>query len=725
MTNEERVRRLRLAQAQQRARQEGTQPDVVMQTPDGGRVVRDAQGNLSFSSPAFSTNDPAKVQEIMQGASGGDVSRAGFQEQVIAANPVAARGATAMQGVPFVGSYLDEAASAMFGEQAGRNVLAAQEAMQETRPGETAALQVGAGVASAIPLAAAAPVGSIMGQGTSMAGKVARGAVAGMGAGAAEGAIYGSGVQNGGRGRNAGRQALVGGAIGGAIGGVAPVASRGVSNLIERARGTPERAAGAALGVSPESASLLGAVVDADPGAANALNRSGQTAMLADVGPTASGVVDYAIQSPGTASRTAKDRIEGRAGGMLGEINKALDDVLGAPEGVQTAQRAVRDGVGDAMPDAYARAYAEPIDYSKAAGRRLEGLIPRLPDRVIRAANDLMRVEGVTSPQIMASVAEDGTVSMVQMPSVQQWDYIKRGLQQLAEGTEGTGAFGGKTPIGRAYAGLAREIRSTLGGAIPAYNEAVETAADAISQQRAIRDGARVLSRRMARDEVSDLVEGMTGPEVAALKQGIRSQIDDTLARVSAVASDPNLDAREARAALNMLTSRESRDKLETVLGARDAGRVLRVIDEASVALGLRAATARGSQTAGRKFTQDFVEDITAPSGLTQLKQLRPIEAAQAITQTMTKTAPGDIAEKQGLILAEVSDVLTRSGLPEAQQALQILSNMSAAQPASEAQARFVANAFTAAVSGGTYQGGTNIFSNRGESGYTAQNVLR
>jgi len=447
--------------------------------------------------------------------------------------------------------------------------------------------------------------------------------------------------------------------------------------------------------------------------------------MLADVGPTASGVVDYAIQSPGTASRTAKDRIEGRAGGMLGEINKALDDVLGAPEGVQTAQRAVRDGVGDAMPDAYARAYAEPIDYSKAAGRRLEGLIPRLPDRVIRAANDLMRVEGVTSPQIIASLAENGTVSMVQMPSVQQWDYIKRGLQQLAEGTEGTGAFGGKTPIGRAYAGLAREIRSTLGGAIPAYNEAVETAADAISQQRAIRDGARVLSRRMARDEVSDLVEGMTGPEVAALKQGIRSQIDDTLARVSAVASDPNLDAREARAALNMLTSRESRDKLETVLGARDAGRVLRVIDEASVALGLRAATARGSQTAGRKFTQDFVEDITAPSGLTQLKQLRPIEAAQAITQTMTKTAPGDIAEKQGLILAEVSDVLTRSGLPEAQQALQILSNMSAAQPASEAQARFVANAFTAAVSGGTYQGGTNIFSNRGESGYTAQNVLR
>lgn len=725
MTEEERIRRLRLAQAQQQARQSGGQSSVVMETPDGGRVLRSGSGRLSFTSPAFSTSDPEKIRQIMEGAGGGDVSRAGFQEQVIAANPVAARGATAMQGVPFVGSYLDEAAGAMFGQQAARNVLASQEAMQETRPGQSLALQVGAGVASAIPLAAATPVGPIMGAGTSTAGQVARGVGAGMAAGAAEGAIYGAGVQEGGRGRNASRQALVGGVIGGAVGGASPIVARGAANLVERVRGTPERAAGAALDVSPESARLLGATVNADPGAAAALQRSGETAMLADVGPTASGVVDYAMQSPGPAARLAKERIEGRAGNMATRINDTLDSVLGAPEGIMAAQSAVRSGVGEVMPDAYARAYASPIDYSSEAGERLERLIPRLPGRVISAANDLMRVEGVTSPQILASIADDGTVTMTRMPNVQQWDYIKRGLQQLAEGTEGTGAFGGKTPIGRAYANLARDIRATLGGAVPAYSEAVEIAADAISQQQAIKDGSRVLSRGVTRNEVSDLVEGMTGPELDALKQGIRSQIDDTLARVNAVASDPNLDAREARAALNMLTSREARDKLTTVLGARDAGRVLRVIDEASVALGLRAATARGSQTAGRQFTRDFVEDITTPGGLTQLQQLRPIEAVQAIAQAMTKTAPRDISGRQGQILAEVSDVLTRSGLPEAQQALRILEGMNAAQPVSEAQARFVANAFTAAMGGGAYQGGMNVFSSRGENAYNPRNALR
>lgn len=704
------------------------QGNVVMTTPDGGRVMRDAQGNLSFTSPAYSTNDPAKVQEIMQGAGAGDVSRAGFQEQVIAENPVAARGASAFQGVPFVGSYLDEAAGAVFGPQAGRGARAAQEAMQETRPGQALGSQLAAGVATAIPMAAAAPVGTIMGRGTSLVGQMLRGAGAGIGAGAVEGAVYGAGEADGGRGRNAARQALVGGAVGGVLGAAAPAVSQGVTNLTARVRGTPERAAGAALGVSPESARLLGTVADMEPGAEAALARSGDTAMLADIGPTASGVVDTALQAPGAGARLGKGRIEGRAAGALTRINDTLDSILGAPEGIRTAQQGIAEGAQDVLPDVYARAYAQPIDYSSEAGKRLEGLVGRLPARVVSAANELMRVEGAQSRQIMASIAEDGTVQFTRMPDVRQWDYIKRGLQQLAEGTEGTGAFGGKTPIGRAYGDLARQIRTTLGNAVSEYDTAVETAADAISRRQAVRDGAAVLSGRMKRDEVADLVDGMTGPELDALKQGIRSQIDDTLARVNAVASDPNLDAREARAALNMLTSREARDKLTTVLGARDAGRVAKVIDEASVALGLRAATARGSQTAGRQFTRQFVEDVTAPGGLTQMAQLRPVEATQAIVQSMTKTAPRDIAERQSQILAEVTDVLTRSGLPEAQSALRILRQMNVDQPVSEEQARLVANAFTAALSGAGYQTGMNVFSNRGQQGYNASqgyNALR
>ena len=53
----------RLAQMAKAAKPSG---NVVMNTKDGGRVVRSQSGALSFVSPAYSTSDPEQIKRIME-----------------------------------------------------------------------------------------------------------------------------------------------------------------------------------------------------------------------------------------------------------------------------------------------------------------------------------------------------------------------------------------------------------------------------------------------------------------------------------------------------------------------------------------------------------------------------------------------------------------------------------------------------------------------------------
>src|SRR5690606_4306882 len=139
--------------------------------------------------------------------------------------------------------------------------------------------------------------------------------------------------------------------------------------------------------------------------------------------------------------------------------------------------------------------------------------------------------------------------------------YITRALNDLAEAGEGSGALGGQNALGRAYQNLSREIRDTLRDLVPEYGTALETSADPIRRSKAVELGSRLLSRGMTRDQVSEAVRGMTGPERQALAQGVRSQIDDAMANVTRSVQDGDMPAREAIKALRDLSSRANREK--------------------------------------------------------------------------------------------------------------------------------------------------------------------
>lgn len=634
----------------------------------------------------------------------------------------AAIAGAALSGLPFVGSYIDEFAGSVAnamgqdGEKYRNDKIAASEAFARQNPKMNTALEVAGGIAGSIPLAMAAP--AVAGSGA-LAMQALRLGGAGAVAGATEGAIYGSGQQEGpGRAVNAARGGVVGGAVGGVLGVGAPLLVEGGRAAIQSIRRTPERQVAQELGVRPESARLLASVLDTENPQAisQSLARGGDGAMLADSSPTAMGVLDTTIQAPGAAARTGRERVETRAAQAMTNINTALDETLGSPQGLISISGDIRQAAQPNVREAYTRAYDTPIDYSSDAGRNIEGILSRLPKstagRALASAQERMAYDGVPNAQIMARVADDGSVTFEQMPNVMQMDYLKRSFDDIAR--NGTDAVTGKMNADAAFASrIARDIRNATRDAVPAYGDALNLAADSITTQAAVETGQKFLQPQFTREMASRALDGATDAEKSALRAGLRSQIDDTLANVRSVASDPNIDARQAQEALKQLSSQAAKAKIRMLLPMDQANRLLGQMDEAGQALALRAAVSTNSRTAGRQMTKEFIDDVTAPGGLTQLAQLRPINAAQEIVSQLTGNTARDISGRSQQIMAEVTDVLTRSGRPEAERAVQLLRKVSDGQPLSEGQARLVAGIFTSAVSGAGYQSAGQVTGTR------------
>ena len=216
--------------------------------------------------------------------------------------------------------------------------------------------------------------------------------------------------------------------------------------------------------------------------------------------------------------------------------------------------------------------------------------------------------------------------------------------------------MGGQTRMGSGYQGLARDIRRNLGEAVPEYDQAVTRAGDIIGEVRAIKTGETLLSARTTRAEAEATLEGMAPEQLSAVKRGLRQSIDDRLAQVRAVATDPNVDAREVSRAYGELSSRAARDKMRLLLG-NDWPAVETALDDAGQALGLRARVATNSRTFGRQQFGEMLDDSTSPGAL---RKGEVLGTARGAWQRITGASPDRVARQRGQIRNELADLLTR-----------------------------------------------------------------
>jgi hypothetical protein len=308
---------------------------------------------------------------------------------------------------------------------------------------------------------------------------------------------------------------------------------------------------------------------------------------------------------------------------------------------------------------AYDAAYAAPIDYSAPAGAKLlDEITPRIPPEAIGYANRLMRARGEKSAQIMAKIADDGTVTFTRPPDVRQWDYIKQGLDMMAETGEGAGALGGQTRLGSAYQGLAREVRDAVGDLVPEYKAALSVASDAISERKAVEFGSKLLRTSTTPEMAQEAIQGATAAELTAMRQGVRSQIQNVLGDVRKVASDQNLDARQVAKAFSDLSSENAQAKLAMLMG--DQWPALKAeLDRAGVALGLRARTSANSATFGRGAAETAIMDEITPGAL---RRGQPLQAAKNLFATAMGASPDAIRRMRDDVKGELASVLTRQG---------------------------------------------------------------
>jgi hypothetical protein len=521
------------------------------------------------------------------------------------------------QGAAFgFGDELTAAEAATLGEVPGEtwqdryNTALAMEREQnrrfrdENRAAATAA-EVAGGVATALT-----PVGAI---GSGMKGGVTLGNMAkAAAAGAGYGGLYGFGTGEGGAGERAANVPLSAG-IGAAGGAVAVPVAAGVGRLSRAlAERSARRGAADTAGMSPRAYNYLRNAADvADTsypgGGAARIRQGGPDAMLADVMP---GQADF-VANVGAGAPIARRNLTERVGRASGSVDDAMNATFGQPRGVKEVAREISGSTSGARSQAYDAAYNSPIDYSTGgAGERILGILDRIPRQTLRAAideaNDAMTAAGVRNKQILAGIADDGTIAFREMPNVQQLDEIKKALQTI--GRENVDQFGRPTARGIRADGLARELRDALGEAVPAYNEAVRLGGDKIAQDQALELGRRLLTGNTSVEDAVTAAGRLQGAERARLREGVRYYLDDLLGRVKATRSDPNIDAREAWRGIQELSSRNNREKLRAVLGEAEADAFLARIDEAARAFEVRAAAAGNSQTMPRETQRRMLE---------------------------------------------------------------------------------------------------------------------
>jgi len=561
-----------------------------------------------------------------------------------------------------IGSYIGSGLTGVPRDQVLSEMRGNQRQAQEANPGSYLAGQLAGGVAQGVvagPLTASAKFA-----GSTLLPRV----LAGMADGGILGGLYGAGSGTDAQSRLT--EGVIGAGSGLVAGGAFPLLGAGASKIYETGKNLLAAGPiGRQAGASPQALRLLGDVMNADgslgpTGQAN-MARAGSEQMLADAGPNARAVLDTAIQRGGPGAVDARQAITDRTGRASQSVVDALNANLGQPEGVTAARTAIRKGSAPARGNAYDAAYASPIDYADPRGQAIEQIVKtRVPQSAITEANALMRADGHQSSQILAKVADDGTVTMERLPDVRQLDYITRGLNEVADQADGAGKLGGTTAKGRSYSNLSRELRDNLKALAPEYGDALETAADPIRRSKAVELGSKLLSPSMTRDQVDEAVDGMTGPEKDALAQGVRSRFDDVMANVTRTVQDGNTDAREAIKAIKDLSSRANREKLTAAIGKPKADALFDEIDRAATSFDLRASVADNSKTFARQATDQRVKDMTGPGVLQEgvAGIAKPIKSVQRIAEALAGQSPARVAEKQDAVYSEIARLLTRQG---------------------------------------------------------------
>jgi len=582
---------------------------------------------------------------------------------------------SSVRGLPFVGSYGDEAVGVVGGEGARREYQDAAALMEEQHPGMDTALRLGSGITATGALLKGAqflPAALQPGFISNMGGKslarrtLASGGGAALGAGA-EGAIYGAGIdEDGTRGGNAAKygvmQALIGGGIGSAMPIVGDALQAGANKIADVANRVSRPAT--LPGMSREASDQVlthARYADVAGEGLDEIRRAGGQGILADI-PGMQSLTDQAVNMSPAGANIAGRAVNDRAAAAGTALGQSFDAVMGGPEGSKAISRSIREAAQPGIKNAYQTAYQAVIDYSTQAGQKIRSILDRAPQSQVQAAIEKAKArmvwDGIENSQLPEVVIENGQVQFRKPPNVMQLDYIKRAFDSIAE--DGTDAFGKMTDDARFAGNVARTLKKAIGEAVPDYLTALGRASDEFTLQRSVRMGEGLLSPNTTREAVTDWLDGAGALDRQAAIRALRSNIDERIANATHAAGVPE-GVAEARKIFANMSSKAARTKMRAVLGDQ-ADAVFRALDEAEKALELRTTVARGSDTAPRMVGDaqlKTAQDYSAGGIVREAASGGVASAPKRVLEIAAANTPADKAARNEEIYREIAQLLT------------------------------------------------------------------
>lgn len=691
-------------------------PRIIAKGDDNLRVFQTNNGRRYAVSSTYSTSDEEKIDEILKGKSVRQMEQSAMNQALIESNETLARTQEFLRGAPFVGSRFDELAGAVVGDDAQARSRMLTSAMQAERPVETLGLNVAGGLTMGVPLASlAAPVATLE-KGTRIA-RAGKGALAGTGLGGLEGFVYGTGEGVDGNRLEKGLEGAGTGAMfGGVLGAASPYARDAFENITNAFKRSDIGTISNSLGISANAAKVIKNVFDSGgdlQAAYIAVMRAGENGMLADAGPAAQALLDAVAQSGGTASRTVKEAIDTRMTKTREGLESSLDQTLGQPfEGRRSAIEAIGSRYKDQAKVMYDSAYSKPIDYSTGAfGDQILTLLRRIAKADPDAFKDAVRSANVQAAgdetlagyrQINAIVDDQGNVSFGEdLPNVLQLDMLKRGLQATAYKTADD--FGRLSADGQVYAKLAGQLRDLISSGVPDYGRAVRIGGSKIADEQAFNMGLNMLRSNMDVDEVAfQLGADPSVTQIESAKAGMRTYLGKVMGDVRAIASDPSVEAMEARQVMKAvadLSSDNARKKVRTLLG--DQGdELLRMIDQAAQSSQVKAAMARNSATAARLAQKESIEEIAAPTASQQLQSGELVGTTKELIKIATGSTGEYTASQRQMLYNDIARALTEKKGSEALVALKAMENAMKKQNLSNEEVSALASIVNSALYG-------------------------
>lgn len=692
---------------------------TLQEVPGGGRLVRAPDGSLSFTSPSFSTTDPEFIAQIQAGKSIDEAVMAARNKALLSApgQMAGAIAASAQRGVPYLGSYGDEAASYVV-PGGGERYNRLTEALTARNPGLQLGAELAGGIASS--LLGVGALGGVprflsMAQRGTRASQAAAAGVTGAGFGLTEGAIYGAGEgEEGKRIQAALTGAKTGAIVGGALGPAAVAGKAAIEEIVRRYKGLDivqtrqalEQNFGRPIDENTARALQTYLRFEDFDNAERVLQRIGDPSMLADISPGIGAVLDAMMAGSPVAMNAGRQAVEGRVTRSMRDLGETFDRELGQPLDPEDIKIGIAQETSAERDAAYRNAWDQPIDYASQGGQELENLFERVrisSPESINEANKMMAARDWKNRQIKVVLDADGNVTGVENPpDVLQLDYITRELNDKANSFARSGQDAKATLFGS----LSREIRDLLKDQVPAYGAALRAGQDKIRRQEAIDLGFDLIDKQMSRGEIARQVKKLNSTQRKELARGLRSRIDEEMSNIAQIASDPNVDALELRNVIKNMSSDAFRTKLTTALGHQKAQVIIDQIEDGLDAMRLRAAVSMNSKTAPRQAVTGEIENIISGGILQSLKRVEPAQTTKLIFRALTGATEEAEAVRRSGIYEEMTQVLTQIRGQNARDALTLIRRAMEGQPLKDSQARLIANVITMPSAAALYAAG-------------------